>query len=80
MPIDNIFRPNKRYLYTPDPLTAAFYVASGKSVSTLNTNSYYLKFIFLPYYAPETDHIIMGYKHGCATEKILYCSGCHGGI
>ena len=37
MPIDDIPSPNRIVRYTPDPLPAAIYVASGNSVSTLTT-------------------------------------------
>ena len=69
MPIDDSSRPNKRARYTPDPLRAAIYVASGKSIRNLTTPSDSPQVILLPSDTPDTDHITMRDKPGRATEK-----------
>ena len=54
MPIDNSPHLNKRARHTPDPLPAAIYVDSKKSVSTLTTPCYSPQVILLTSYAPKT--------------------------
>ena len=69
MPIEYSFKPNKRYLYTPDPLLYTIYFSSGNSVGNLTTPSESPKVIVLTSDDTDTYHIIVRGKHGHATDK-----------
>ena len=77
MPLGESSRPNKIFCYTPYQLTDATPPPYGNTISNLTTPSDSLQVIILSSHDPRTDHIIMREKHGCAKEKIGYCSGRH---
>ena len=74
MLIDNSFRPDKRFRYTPDPLSYDIYIYSGNYVSTLTAPSESPEVIVLTEDNNYTGHILTKEKHGCAAEKRGYYS------
>ena len=79
MPIDNILNPNKISRYTPDPIPATIYVASGNYVCNITTPYCYPQVILLNFDAINTYHVIIRDKYVYAIEKRGYCSRLHNG-
>ena len=67
-------RQNKISMYTPNPLSYAFSVASVNYVSTLNSPCRYPQVIPLTFYGPNTHHTTIQDIPYCVNVKIGYCS------